>query len=249
LVILLLHRTRYPGPWYLRTIIVAMAAELLWLPLLHHPNISRLFMVQGLGFALLLLAVAVIASLTMTAGLAWPMQGTWSRSPTFLLYRVAIAWAFRAACVGVLLSIIWLTIDVTIVTTKAYDTDGAFLFLSEIMVGSMTSTYAVLAILPYSILLLFWLRIVRRHPAVEATPMRRLLTTLVLALPMVAVILYRVPFFVDRPWDWGLALSRLPRATLTCWGAIWLSRWEGNIQLTRGGWQQHTVSKTRRKLT
>jgi hypothetical protein len=232
LLIVLLRRTRYPGPWYIRAAIVATTAELLWIPLLRTPHISRAFLLHGIGLALLLLVVAAVASLAMTSGTTWRRRDTWPTSPTLMLYRVAIVWAFRAVCISTILSITMFTTWEMICNTEPSGGDVIDLLLF-VMLGRlvMNGMYIALAILPYSILLLLWLQLVRRYPSVEATTMRRFLATLVLALPVIVLIVYCLPLFPGPSWDQTVGLKLLPLFTLICWRAVWIPRRSRNIQL------------------
>ena len=57
------------------------------------------------------------------------------------------------------------------------------------------------------------------------TPMRRFITMLVLALPLIAVIVYHFSVVPSSSWDRTMAFIILPFATLICWVAVWVPRW------------------------
>ncbi len=63
--------------------------------------------------------------------------------------------------------------------------------------------------------------------------MRRFLTALALAQPMVAVIVYCLFQPPDRRGNWLMGLEVISLVTLACWGAVWISHWRRSVGLTR----------------
>ncbi len=84
---------------------------------------------------------------------------------------------------------------------------------------------ALLAVLPYALLLAIWLKVRSRVPSLEQTPLRVALTSFILTLPVTLVVFgsYAAPTHGLGPF-WGSAFAALPWVLLSAWGGILLPR-------------------------
>ena len=84
---------------------------------------------------------------------------------------------------------------------------------------------ALLAVIPYSLLLALWLAVRRRRPGLEQTPLRVTITSSVLSLPLTFVVFgsYAAPTYTLGPF-WKEAFATLPWVLLSAWGGILIPR-------------------------
>jgi hypothetical protein len=138
----------------------------------------------------------------------------------------AVKWAIGANLVAIVVwsfvtALTWPIIrrEAPMLSSSLRDFFGAFFTASY-----WGSLLTVLTFPACIIVFLGWLVLVRRRPSLEATPGRRALAALLLALP--PALLIGVGFgypFSDR-YLWRTASVMFPAALLSCWVGVWLPR-------------------------
>ena len=98
-------------------------------------------------------------------------------------------------------------------------------FFGALFGASWWATVLTVLTLPACVIVFFaWLLIVRRRPDFEATPARRVLAALVLALPPALLIAVGFGFPFSEESLWRTATVMFPVGLLSCWVGVWLPR-------------------------